>query len=485
MITVIGLGVQKGDLTKRGEGIILQAVKKRTPIFVRTARTASYQTVAELGVPHKCLDYVYDRSRNFGTLAKNLAKAVAEGGEEVVYLVDGAATEDNSVKALIKRTRGKLEIIDGVSKTTALVRAAGFSGCSYTAVSAYELLERAERGSLSLPLVVYDLDDQVLASDIKLALGNLFGEEMTVKYIRGGVAKKISLFELDWQKEYDYTSAVAIEEVDLLKKQRFTLDDLKEIVVRLRKPNGCPWDRVQTPESIKMSAVEEAYELVDAIDQNDDDKILEEAGDILLQTVFHAVMKEETGAFNLTDVLTGICQKLITRHTHVFGEDVAKDGESALSVWEKNKMTEKGQVTFADSVNDVPKCFPAAMRAQKIGKRAGKAGMDFIGVEDAAQRISKELDEFFEAYKAGKVEETEKEIGDVLFAAVNVGRKAGCDCEKALKESAERFAARFTRAEELAIADGKIVTKLSAVEWDEYYRKAKSEIEKRGGQICD
>ena len=485
MITVIGLGVQKGDVTKRGEELILQAAKNGVPILVRTANTTSYQTVAGLGVPHECLDYVYENSRNFATLAKNLSKAVVERGDDAVYLVDGAATEDNSVKALIKRKRGKIQIIDGVSKTTALVRAAGFVGCSYTAVSAYELVERAKAGNLSLPLVVYDLDDRALASDTKLVLGDLFGEETTVQYVRGGKSKKISLFELDRQKEYDYTSAVAIEEIALLEKQRFTLDDLKEIVVRLRKPDGCPWDRVQTPESIKMSAVEEAYELVDAIDQKDDEKILEETGDILLQAVFHAVMKEETGAFDLTDVLTGICRKLITRHTHVFGEDKAKDGEAALSVWEKNKMTEKGQVTFADSVNDVPKCFPAAMRAQKIGKRASKAGMDFASVDDAAKRISKELDEFFQAYKAGNATEAEKEIGDVLFAAVNVGRKAGCDCEKALKESAERFAARFTRAEALALADGRTVTELSEAEWDGYYRKAKAEIEKRGGQVCD
>ena len=121
---------------------------------------------------------------------------------------------------------------------------------------------------------------------------------------------------------------------------------MKEIIVRLRAPNGCPWDRVQTNDSIKMSAVEEAYELVDAIDQEDDEKIAEETGDILLQAVFHAVIKEETGAFDLTDVFTGICTKLITRHTHVFGEDKASDGESALSVWEKNKMTEKHQETF-------------------------------------------------------------------------------------------------------------------------------------------
>ena len=184
-------------------------------------------------------------------------------------------------------------------------------------------------------------------------------------------------------------------------------------------------------------------------------------------------MKEETGAFNLTDVLTGICRKLITRHTHVFGDDRAKDGESALSVWEKNKMTEKHQVTFADSVNDVPKCFPAAMRAQKIGKRASKAGMDFASVENAAKRLEDELAEFFEAYKRGDTTEVEKELGDVLFAAVNVGRKAGCDCEKALKESAERFAARFTKAEALALADGKTVTELSEEEWNEYYKAAK------------
>ena len=126
MITVIGLGVEKNDLTKRGEAVLMQAAKAGRPIVVRTAYTRSYQTVAEMQIPHKCLDSVYESSRNFATLAKNLAKAVTECGEDAVYLVDGAATEDNSVKALLKRMRGKVEIIDGVSKTTALVRAAGF-----------------------------------------------------------------------------------------------------------------------------------------------------------------------------------------------------------------------------------------------------------------------------------------------------------------------------------------------------------------------
>lgn len=473
MITVIGLGVERGDISKRGENTILEGVKLGRNIVVRTANTSSYQTVLDLGVEHTTLDYIYEKSRNFVSLAKNLAKAVTESGEDTIYLVDGAATEDNSVKVLLKRlAKNKIEIIDGVSKTTALVRAANFKSCSYTAISAYELNEKGKMG-LNLPLVVYDLDDAALASDCKLALFNLFGEETVVSYIQGGKAKKIPLYELDRQKVYDYTSAVAIEEIDLLEKKRFTLADLEEIVVRLRAPNGCPWDRVQTNDSIKMSVIEEAYELVDAIDQADDDKILEEAGDIILQSVFHAVMKEEMGAFNLADVVSGVCHKLITRHTHVFGEDKAKDEGSALSVWEKNKMTEKGQETFADSVNDVPKCFPAALRAQKVGKRASKAGLDFTSTEQAAEHLKEELVEFFTAYQSGNKEEIEKELGDILFAAVNIGRKAGCDCEKALKESVERFAARFTKAEALALADGKVVTQLSNEEWDNYYKQAK------------
>ena len=471
MITVIGLGNERGDLTKRGEEAILQAKKAGAKIAVRTAKTRSYQSVLDLGVEHVCLDYVYEKSCNFRTLTKNLASAVLALGENTVYLIDGAPSEDTSVKALIRRKRGKIKVIDGVSKITSIAREANFVGCSYSAVSAYELIENA--GELSLPLIVYDIDDQALASDCKLLLGDLFGEETRVRFISQTGAKEIALFELDRQTTYDYTSAVAIEKFDLLEKKRFALNDLKDILFRLRAPDGCPWDKVQTSESIKMSAIEEAYELVDAIDQKDDEKILEETGDLLLQVMFHAVLKEETGAFTLSDVISGICAKLISRHTHVFGTDGATDENAALSVWDKNKMTEKHQETFADSVNDVPKCFPALMRAQKVGKRAGKAGMDFASVEAAAERLQAEITEFFQAKTQ---DEREKELGDLLFAAVNVGRKAGCDSEKALKESVERFAARFTLAEKKALEDGKVVTELSESEWDKYYLQAKEEL---------
>ena len=476
MITVIGLGNEKGDLTERGKAAILETLAQGGKIAVRTGKTRSYESVLALGVEHVCLDFVYEKSRSFKTLNDNLAKAVLALGENTAYLVDGSASEDNSVKALLRKTRGKAKIISGVSKVTAIAEKANFKGCSYTAVSAYEIFDKAKDG-LNLPLLVYDLDDQALASDVKLLLGELFGDEIQGKYIIGENAKGIGMYELDRQKAYDYSSAFAVDEVDLLDKKRFTLEDLKRIVERLRAPDGCPWDKVQTPDSIKMSAIEEAYELVDAIDSDDPDKVLEETGDVMLQAVFQAVMREERGEFTLTDALTALCDKLIFRHSHVFGKDNAKDEQSALGVWEKNKMQEKHQNTYADSVNDVPLAFPAALRAQKIGKRASKAGLDFNSVASALEALQAEIQEFLTAYQSGNAEETEKELGDLLFSAVNVGRKANCDAEKALKESAQRFAKRFTVAEQLALADGKTVTALSESEWDGYYRQAKAKIE--------
>ncbi len=475
MITVIGLGMEKGDLSRLGEETILEGVKTGRKIVARTALTRSYQSVLDLGVAHTTLDYVYEKSRTFATLTKNLVKGVLACGEDAIYLVDGAATEDNSVKELIRRLgRKKVEIIDGVSKIGALVRWANLKGCSYSAFSAYELAEKIKTG-VTFPILVYDIDGQDTAIDCMLLLSKYVGEETQVKFLQDGKSKKILLYELDSQKKYDYATGIAIEELPLEQKERFSIDDLREIIVRLRKPNGCPWDRAQTSESIKMSAVEEAYELVDAVDQKDDEKILEETGDILLQAVFHALLAEERKSFDMSDMLTGICKKLISRHTHVFGVDKAQDEGSALSVWEKNKMTEKGQETYADAVNDVPKCFPAALRAQKVGKRAAKAGMDFASVDKAAERLQEELAEFFEAYQNGNAEQTEKELGDVLLSAVNIGRKAGCDCEKALKESVERFAKRFTLAERFALQEHRVVTELSEEEWERYYRQAKAQ----------
>lgn len=468
MITLVGLGVEKGDLTEKGKAAILSGAI----VIVRTELAASTESVKELGVAYKTLDGLYARSRNFNTLHKKLAKAVLDEAKngDVVYCVDGNVTEDRSAGIILSR-RKKSVVVGGISKVQRALEKAHLSAGSFTGISAYDL---AETKCDSFPLIVYDLDNVFLAGDVKLSLSDCVGEETEVLFICGEKCKKIKLFELDRQKKYDHTTALVVREIPLLEKTRFTLDDLESIIVRLRRPDGCPWDKVQTPQSIRMNVVEEAYELVDAIDSGDPDKIREETGDVLLQAVFHAVMQEERGNFNLTDALSELCSKLIFRHTHIFGKDEASDEASALSVWEKNKAIEKGQDTFSKSVNDVPKVFPACMRAQKVQKRAGKSGFDFSDAKEAAKKIAEELQEWESALAEGNGEHVRDELGDLLFAVVNVGRLSGVDCELALKESTDKFARRFTALENEIIADGKDITALSAEELDEYYCRVKA-----------
>ncbi len=469
MITVIGLGVEKDHLTARGKEAVLSAER----VFLRTDKPASAESVKNLGVKYEVLDEVFASTRSFAALHKKMAKVVLDAGktQNVVYCVDGNACEDRCAQMIITRDK-KAQIISGVSKAQYALEKTRTAATTCACVSAYDLQEVK---NLTLPAAIYDLSDEFLAGDVKLILSDKIGEESQIFFLTGGKVKKIKVYELDRQKKYDYTTCVVVKDTPLLEKKRFDIADLKEILIRLRRPDGCPWDKVQTPESIRMNMVEEAYELVDAIDVGDMEKIREETGDVLLQAVFHAVMQEERGGFNLTDSLSELCEKLINRHTHIFGKDKANDEASALSVWEANKKKEKGQDTYAKAVNDVPSCFPACMRAQKVQKRAGKSGFDFKDAFQAAEKITEELKEWHHACVQGDKKQIHEELGDLLFAVVNAGRLSGVDCELALKESVQKFSRRFTRTEELILADGKDITSLSAEELDGYYIKAKTE----------
>lgn len=469
MITIVGLGAEEGDLTEKGRAAILAAEL----VILRTDRTVPAKNVVDLGVPYESLDGKFSRVRTFAALYERQARfVIAEAkGKNLVYCVDGSGLEDRSVQIILER-RKKTVIIPGISKATYALRSVRMPETSCDSVSAYDL---AERCRLSLPAVIYDIDDALVAGDVKLALGDQIGEETEIFFVRAGKAKKISVYDLDRQEGYDESCAAVIREIPLLQKTRFDIDDVRDIVIRLRKPDGCPWDKVQTPESIRMDMIEEAYELVDAIDSGDADKICEETGDVLLQAVFHTVMQEERGAFNLTDAVSGLCNKLISRHTHIFGQDVATDESSALSVWEKNKEKEKGQDTFSKAVNDVPACFPACMRAQKMQKRAGKSGLDFSSLSEAEQKVYEEMDEWKSAVAEGSKERVQEELGDLLFSVVNIGRLSGVDCELALKESVQKFARRFTRTEALILAAGERMEELSPEALDAYYRQAKAE----------
>ena len=464
-ITLIGLGIKQGDLTGSAEA----ALKGADEIIARTSHMPSYVNLKGYAV--RTLDDVYESSRSFDTLNKKLAKAVLDAGKKgnVCYCVDGAVSEDEACKIILSKGKN-VAVCEGVSRVSAIKNAAKLKSSQATALSAYEV--RSLKSCRAA--VIYDIDDDYAASEVKIVLTELFGEESKCVFLRGETAKKIAVYEIDRQKNFDLSCAVAIEEAEFLKKDRYDFADLVHMVALLRAPGGCPWDRAQTNESIKGNAIEEAYELVDAIERGDDDGILEETGDVLLQAAFHALMKEEQGAFNATDAITAVVKKLIFRHSHIFGGDKAASASEALGVWDKNKAQEKHQTTFGESVMAVPKNMPACMRAQKVGKRAGKSGMDFLSPVSASEKLWEEVKEMVEAMQSGDRQATFDEAGDVLFAAVNTCRLAGVDCEEALSAATNKFANRFVECEKLIIADGKNITELDELELDYYWMRAKN-----------
>lgn len=256
-------------------------------------------------------------------------------------------------------------------------------------------------------------------------------------------------------------------------KDKYSIQDLIDIVVRLRRPDGCPWDKVQTHQSIKKSMIEETYEAIDALDSGDDHAFANELGDVLLQVVFHSVMADERGAFDFDDVVKEICTKLITRHTHVFGADKAGNEEEALTNWEKNKKKEKNIGTYTGVLKDVPKHLPALMRAEKIQKKARGFGFDWESIDGVFDKVKEETDELSEA--VGESEERiREEYGDLLFAVVNLGRFLGTDPETSLTAASNKFINRFEKMEELARKDGKDFATLTPDEQNELWDQAKS-----------
>ena len=262
----------------------------------------------------------------------------------------------------------------------------------------------------------------------------------------------------------------------MVKKSNYSIDDLIEIVKLLRGEGGCPWDREQTHESIKADFIEETCEAIEAIDLKDTDLLREELGDVLLQVVFHCRLEEEVGSFRFDDICDGICKKLIVRHPHVFGSVQADNTDQVLKNWDAIKMQTKGQESYTDTLTSVAKSLPALMRAQKVGKRAMRAGMDFRTAQDAIDCIANEKAELDAAVANGDKKNIEEELGDLLFSCVNAARHLGVDAELALKASTEKFINRFSVTEELTKAEGLNMKELPIEELDLYWDKAKSII---------
>jgi MazG family protein len=246
---------------------------------------------------------------------------------------------------------------------------------------------------------------------------------------------------------------------------------LKGIVVRLRAPDGCPWDREQTHTSLRASLIEECHEVVDAIEKADDANLREELGDLLLQVVMHAQLAGERGAFTLEEIAAGVSEKMIRRHPHVFGDKSAADSEAVLKQWEKIKREEKG--VHAGVLDGVATSLPALLRSQNLQKKAARVGFDWPDVAPVYEKLTEEIGEIREAVEQKNPAAIEAEVGDLLFSAVNLARKLGVDAETALAGANKRFAARFRHIEQTLRSEGREVEGTSLEELDRIWEQAK------------
>ena len=261
--------------------------------------------------------------------------------------------------------------------------------------------------------------------------------------------------------------------IDFKQKENYDIYDLIKIMELLRSENGCPWDREQNHESIRSNVIEEAYEVADAIDSGSKEMLVEELGDLLLQVVFHARMDEEAGGFNFDDVCDGICKKLVYHHPHVFGDTDADTSDQVLKNWDALKKKEKKQESFTDTLNSVPKAFPALMRSQKVQKRAARAGFDFDNKSDVYDKVAEEMVELSDADTLNDSKKVFEEYGDLLFSVVNLARFLNIDAEEALAASTDKFISRFEKVEQLAIERGIDMPNTPITELDKLWDQAK------------
>ncbi len=261
--------------------------------------------------------------------------------------------------------------------------------------------------------------------------------------------------------------------MDFSYKENYRVDDLLEIMKILRSENGCPWDREQTHQSIRKNLIEETYEAVEAIDREDTALLKEELGDVLLQVVFHAQMESEAGRFNFDDIADGICKKLIVRHPHIFSTVVADTADEVLANWDRIKKQEKGQQTATDTLQSVSTALPALMRAQKVQQRAARAGFDYDTTAQAVGDLESEVEEVKQALTSESIDQIEEELGDLIFAAVNVARFSKLDAEEALTRATEKFIRRFAQVERLAEREQIDIQAASLAELDCLWKEAK------------
>ncbi len=473
IIQIIGLGAGgEDDLTVKAQ----KALTERIPTFVRTDR---HPIVNELkkNIDIASFDDYFEKYETFNEVYGNIVNTLIEQSKQygkINYCTAGSPYYGDIVtKKLISEYKDQINtiIIDGMSFLDKCLKLSGYA--DYNNIKILDCLETDEFSfdvnSFNIITQVYDLET---ASQLKVKLMEIYPEDansLIIDVLEENV-KKIPLFMLDQEKNYGFSTYFCILPIEISKNRVYNVDNLLRIVKLLRGPDGCPWDKKQTHHSIRQHVIEEAYEVVDAIDNDDVDNLVEELGDLLLQVVFHAELGSEEGYFNFSDVVTDVCKKMYFRHPHVFGDVKANDVEEALTSWENSKLKEKNLTTYTDNLKNVPKALSTLSRSYKIQKRAAEVGFDWSDAWGAVLKIKEELLEFIEEYNNHNIENMEEEFGDLLFALVNFARFEKINPDIALNKTINKFIDRFEYIEKNSTKDLKQMT---LKEMDELWEESK------------
>ncbi|MEI6100285.1 MAG: nucleoside triphosphate pyrophosphohydrolase, partial [Eubacteriales bacterium] len=319
--------------------------------------------------------------------------------------------------------------------------------------------------------IVTEIDNPLLASEVKLFLSEVYDDETQVVWVCGSRHKQLLLCELDREADFGTGVSVVLPPLKGTARIRYTFGDLLQIMERLRGRDGCPWDLEQTHETLRQFVLEEAYEVVDAVDKKDPAALADELGDLLLQVVFHAQIGKQRGEFDIMDVTSNICNKMISRHPHIFSNTLVRSSDDVLTNWEAIKRKEKSIENHTQAMEDIPAGMSALMRAYKIQKKAAQTGFDWKNAADAFEKIKEELGEFEDEMNSGNTADMEKEAGDILFAVVNVLRQLKINPEVALGRTSQKFINRFRYVEQKA---GDDLGSLSLAQLDVFWDEAKS-----------
>lgn len=472
-IQIIGLGTGMiEDLTVKAysaltEGLPTYVRTEKHPVIDKLKKNVNINSFDEFFEKYESFEEVYEKITN------EIVKLSKKYGK-INYCTAGSPYFGDIVtKKLLNEYKDGIDliIIDGMSFIDRCIKLSGYP--DYKSIVIIDSLEADEFSfdfnSMNIITQVYDKD---MASRLKIILMEIYPENMEISKIDvlEEKVKTMPLYMMDKEKKYDFSTYFCIMPIEISKNTLYNVNSLCRIMKILRGPDGCPWDKKQTYKSIRSSLLEEAYEVVDAIDNEDIDNLVEELGDLLFQVIFHAQLGSEEGYFNIFDIITNLCKKMYFRHPHVFGNLKANDETDAIKNWEISKQKEKKFSTYTDNLKNVPRALSPLSRSYKIQKRAADVGFDWPDEKGAIGKIKEELFEFLEEYKMKNYNEMEEEFGDLLFAIVNFSRFMNINPDVALNKTINKFIKRFEYIEKNADKDLKEMT---LKEMDELWDKSK------------